>query len=61
MQKQIEKAINEAVRQQGQNDDVAKKIIAWLKELSLGNEMVDDTHSAIQRVGVLYEAIVLKQ
>jgi hypothetical protein len=61
MQPQIEKAIKDAVKEHGQNDDVAKKIIAWLKELSVGNELIDDTHSAHQRVSVLYEATIIKQ
>jgi hypothetical protein len=56
MQQLIEKAIKEAVKENGQKDEVAKKIIVWLKELSLGNEFIDDSHSAKQRVSVLYDA-----
>ena len=60
MQQQIEKAIKEAVTENGQKDDVAKKIIVWLKELSLGNEFIEDSHSATQRVSVLYDATTSK-
>ncbi len=39
---ELEGAIKEAVRQQGQDPKVATRLIAWLTELSLGGTSVEN-------------------
>lgn len=56
METQIEKAIFDATEAYGQPPEVATKIVAWLRALKEGSENIDESSSAMQRAGILYEA-----
>jgi hypothetical protein len=56
MQNHIENAIKSAVQDCGQSPDLAKKIMAWMQALSVGNETIESGQRATQRVGVIFEA-----
>ncbi len=38
----LEEAVKEIVKEKGQPEITSNRIIAWLKELSIGNQAVDD-------------------
>lgn len=61
MEEQIDMAIRKVVAKRGQPPELASKIIAWMKALTSGSEQIDDAQSAQQRVGVLYDAVVVNE
>lgn len=61
MEEQIDTAIRRAVSKYRQPAELENKIIAWMKALTSGNEQIDDAQSAQQRVGVLYDAVVVSE
>lgn len=55
MQNHIETAIKSAVQERGQSADLAKKIMAWMQALSVGNETIESGQRATQRVSVIFD------
>lgn len=58
MKNHIEAAIKSAVQEGGQSTDLAKKIIAWMQALSVGNETIESGQRATQRVSVIFETTI---
>lgn len=52
----IQAAIDEAVREARQGDELARKLVAWFTELASGNEDVSTRHSASRHAELLYGA-----
>lgn len=51
----LKSAVEEAVRNAGQSQSLAQKIIAWLEAIASGNEELGDRASAERHVELLYE------
>ena len=51
----IQFAIEEAVREAKQQDGVARKLVAWFKEVASGNEDIGNMNSARRHAALLYE------
>ena len=52
----IQTAIEEAVREAKQGDGVARKLVAWFKEVASGNEDIGNMNSARRHAELLYKA-----
>ena len=52
----IQAAIEEAVREAGQGDDLARKLVAWFTEVASGNEDIGKRDSARRHSELLYGA-----
>lgn len=48
-------AIGEAVREAGQPPSLARRLVAWMQELTSGNEDPNDAASAERHLELLYE------
>jgi hypothetical protein len=57
MNDQVELAIRQAVDAQLQPREVANKIVAWMTELTSGNESITDSQVARNRVVAIYESV----
>ena len=55
----IKISIADAVRQSGQSPDLSAKIVAWLEQIAIGNERVDDRVAAKQHLERIFDAIDL--
>ena len=55
----IKKAIEAAVRENGQSPDLAKKIVAWVTAFAAGSENLQAGDSAERHLAVLYESVEL--
>lgn len=53
----IEEAINEAVNESEQGPKLTKLLVSWFREVSLGNEKLDDIDGALKHAEFLYDAI----
>jgi hypothetical protein len=52
----IKEAIISAATETGQDIDFADKLIAWVEDLSNGNDRLDNNDSVKRRLNILYEA-----
>ena len=52
----IQAAIEGAVREAGQGDDLARKLVAWFTEVASGNEDIGKRTSARRHAELLYGA-----
>lgn len=46
----LEAAVNEVVKEMGQPEATANRLIAWLKAMSTGDQTVDEQEQSLQRV-----------
>ncbi len=51
----IENAIRRAVKDAGQNEELANMLVRWFQEVSTGNESVDDVDLTRKHCEVLYD------
>ena len=56
----ITQAINEAVKEAGQPDTLARRLIAWFEAVTSGNEDVNDQATADRHLEVLFEGTVVE-
>lgn len=56
----ITQAINEAVREAGQPDTLARRLIAWFEAVTSGNEDINDQATAARHLEVLFEGTVVE-
>lgn len=56
----IKQAINEAVKEAGQPDTLARRLIAWFEALTSGNEDINDQATAARHLEVLFEGTVVE-
>ena len=56
----ITQAINEAVKEAGQPDTLARRLIAWFEAVTSGNEDINDQATAARHLEVLFEATVVE-
>lgn len=56
----ITQAINEAVKEAGQPDTLARRLIAWFEAVTSGNEDINDQATAARHLEVLFEGTVVK-
>ncbi len=52
----IEEAIQAAVKQEGQSEVLARRLVAWMKAIVSGNENVNSEQSANRHLELLYDA-----
>ena len=52
----IKEAIITAATETGQDVDFADKLVAWVEDLSNGNDRLDNIDSVKRRLNILYEA-----
>lgn len=53
----IREAVESAAATEGQTPAFAKKIVAWLEELTSGNDRLDDNDSVRRHLDLIYEAV----
>ena len=51
----IEETIEEAVREEGQSEALARKLAAWFDAVASGNEDINDRQSANRHLELVYE------
>ncbi|RMB01950.1 CxC ATPase DNA modification system associated small protein [Eilatimonas milleporae] len=56
----ITQAINEAVKEAGQPDTLARRLIAWFEAVTSGNEDINDQATAARHLEVLFEGTVVE-
>lgn len=56
----IAQAINEAVKEAGQPDTLARRLIAWFEAVSSGNEDINDQAAADRHLQVLFLGTVVE-
>ena len=59
MDPKIKIAIDESVKEAGQPDGLALKIVRWFEAVASGNENITDKQSAHRHLELLYEEIEL--
>ncbi len=52
----IQTALTDAVREAGQNDSLAQKLLAWFTEVASGNESLGSPNSVSLRAELVYNA-----
>jgi len=57
--KVIQRAIEDAVRDNDQSPDLAKKIVAWANAFASGGEEINAGDSAARHLDVLYESVII--
>lgn len=57
MQYNVDQAIRQAAEEESQPIHLADKIIAWIADLSSGNEQIGDASRARARVMSIYESV----
>jgi hypothetical protein len=53
----IESAIREAVRDHGQPDKLADRIVKWFEDVAEGNESLDEKEDYMRRLDVIFDAV----
>lgn len=56
----ISQAIREAVAEAGQPNALARRLIAWVEEVMLENEDINDWETAVRHLEVLFEGTKVK-
>lgn len=56
----ITQAINEAVKEAGQPDTLARRLIAWFEAVTSGNEDINDDATAARHLEVLFDGTVVE-
>lgn len=56
MDERIREAITEAVKDYGQNEQLAERLIAWFEAAANGNERIQDQDSSFRRLDLLTES-----
>ena len=56
----ITQAITEAVKEAGQPDTLARRLIAWFEAVTSGNEDINDQATAVRHLEVLFEGTVVE-
>ena len=56
----ITQAINEAVKEAGQPDTLARRLIAWFEAVTSGNEDINDQATADRHLELLFEGTVVE-
>lgn len=56
----IIKAIEEAVKEAGQPETLARRLLAWFDAVTSGNEDINDQAAAARHLEVLFEGTVLQ-
>ncbi len=59
MDPKITDAIQQSVRDEGQSDALARRLIAWFKAVASGNEDINDRQSANRHLELLYGEVQL--
>jgi hypothetical protein len=52
----IKEAIMASAKEVGQDIEFANKLVAWVEDLSSGNDRLNDSDSVRRRLNILYEA-----
>ena len=55
----IKDAVNSAVREAGQSQQLATKLLAWIDAVISGNEDVHDRDSSLRHLELLFKAVEL--
>ena len=55
----ITQAINEAVKEAGQPETLARRLIAWFEVVTSGNEDINDQATTARHLEVLFEGTVV--
>ena len=55
---EIKEAIEESVRNEGQSQELAKKIIVWIENLCDGNELISDRSAYTKRCKLCFESVI---
>ncbi len=56
----ITQAINEAVKEAGQTETLARRLIAWFEAVTSGNEDINDQAATARHLEVLFEGTVVE-
>ncbi len=56
----ITQAINESVKEAGQPETLARRLIAWFEAVTSGNEDINDQATTARHLEVLFEATVVE-
>ena len=56
----ITQAINEAVKEAGQPEPLARRLIAWYEAVTSGNEDINDQATTARHLEVLFEGAVVE-
>ena len=56
----ITQAINEAVKEAGQPETLARRLIAWFEAVTSGNEDINDQAATARHLEVLFEGTVVE-
>lgn len=57
----ITQAINEAVKESGQPETLARRLIAWFAAVTSGNEDINDQTTTARHLEVLFEGTVVEK
>ena len=56
----IEDAVKDAVKEHGQDEELALRLIAWFNAVTKGNEQITGSDAATRRLEVLFECTVVE-
>ena len=56
----ITQAINEAVREAGQPETLARRLVAWFEAVTTGNEDINDQATTARRLEILFEGTIVE-
>lgn len=60
MDRNIEKAFQEAAEGAGQNASLGRKLVAWFDAIASGNEDINDPQSSGRHLELLYDETVVE-